>query len=407
MWLQMYTECILPSVHLFQQTLSPEPMKNIQSPTGNTAIFRNDNGEWLAPVIVAQRTHQAPPLLLCYFDEENTGYYEEGEDGEPVYHHIAPWYAPYIARLQQVAAFDIPNPAAFAIGPISYRLYAVTNLDAYHNIWARNSTDYSITLATFASDCDIAKLQNTITRNEDYYSTPPEDILSFSSWTHWNKYGGGSDEHIGYYYAKDAHLTDALWQLLDTDLYNTLFAHLRSTTFCETPGISALPIMLAETLQQASPLLLCQLDERLTYEMWDDKNWDYLPNTCWYAKDLEKLPIIAKFSSGPLQYHIVKVTDSSVGLKLWNHKKSTPITKALFADDLDLPALKLHLQNPDLLHLGESLTGFASWAYTHAFPELFYAHFCANTTETFQIFHSLYSEQKPRGKKYTVQLRRC
>lgn len=288
------------------------------------ATFSNDNGEWLARVVLALQANEPPALLLCCFDETNIdgASTEEDEHGNQIIRPVTPWYAAYISRLLQITSFDIENPA---ISPTSalenYRLYAITDIDAYHNICARNSIDWDITITTFAGDCDIVKLQKLITQYKGYHSTPTEEILPLSGWTYWSEYGGGSDEHLGLFYAKDARLTDAFWQRLATGQRNAFFAPLYSITFYDSDQeICSLPFMVAEALRQEPPLLLCRFDGRLAYSQWDAENWEYRPDTCWYAEDLNKLSLVAKFNHGHFEYQVFKVTDSNACLRLWSEK---------------------------------------------------------------------------------------
>lgn len=359
------------------------------------ATFSNDNGEWLAPVVLALQANEPPALLLCCFDETNIdgASTEEDEHGDQIIRPVTPWYAAYISRLLQITSFDIENPA---ISPTSalenYRLYAITDIDAYHNICARNSIDWDITITTFVGDCDIVKLQKLITQYKGYHSTPTEEILPLSGWTYWSEYGGGSDEHLGLFYAKDARLTDALWQRLATGQRDAFFAPLYSITFYDSDQeICSLPFMVAEALRQEPPLLLCRFDGRLAYSQWDAENWEYIPDTCWYAEDLNKLSLVAKFNHGHFEYQVFKVTDSNACLRLWSEKMGTAISQALFAADCDLIVLEQRLADSAVHYLPEQLAESATWSYTRAFPVgRDYWHFHAKTNDTFQAFQTLY-----------------
>ncbi len=173
--------------------------------------FDDYSGEWLIPLLIAEKNGEEPPFFVCSFDD--TCFISGQWDGNK-YIHTEPWYAPLAERLQLVKTLCNGN----------YQVFRVNDIDAYHLIWMRLSRDCSIAHSVFSADCDLKALERKLS-GQGYFE--PECIKKFASWGYGQQYGGGSDEHYAYFCAKNACDIDQFHTLLAGDCFTKWYENLR------------------------------------------------------------------------------------------------------------------------------------------------------------------------------------
>lgn len=346
------------------------------------ASFYDDSGQWMVPVLLAHKRGKPAPLLLCRISANNESY-DVWLNEQYEYLEGQPWYQPYIDKLQQVGEFEY--------GDSRYLVFSVTDLEAYHGIWAKVSTDVHIAAALFAADLDLGRLKKSIEQHGDFGRIPDRECRALASWFYTNCYGGGPDEHIGKFYAHDAGLTQLFWTCLDpADAYQHMFDGLHSAILDDEQDYT-LPLLLAQENKEQRPWLLCRIEKERDYPRWSSEAFDFVENTTWYQEDMARLPLVAEFSDEHAVYKVLALTDVDAYSRLWREAMSFPVAKALLAPDCDMDLLQQTVLQPGYYFMPESLQHVAGWVYMRFYGGRM-SYFYAKDLKCAQRFYRLHHE---------------
>lgn len=150
-------------------------------------------------------------LLLC---EAWEGMEEEYE----------PWFPPSSADRRFYKARDVVKSLSaeesFTIDSsrLHWSLYQVSDIEVLHALFANIGNDYNYSPQLLAADTDIKQLKALLEKDFDPCPVAPDKLPG--SWWYSHIYGGGSDEYHGVFSARDARLTQWVWQAAGKDAFS-------------------------------------------------------------------------------------------------------------------------------------------------------------------------------------------
>lgn len=167
-----------------------------------TISFDDTGDEGEAIFKLSQELDKRNPYLICYFDRRMKYYrydYETTEFEDFI------WYEDDIRALKEIKRFFDKYG--------EYIIYEVTDEYAFLKIWEMASDDLNIAQFVVSHDSNLNEVEKILKENYDYLEKLKEEPSL--SWAYSQVYGGGSDEHHGIFYAKDAKHTDKIASYLD------------------------------------------------------------------------------------------------------------------------------------------------------------------------------------------------
>lgn len=209
-----------------------------------SATFYDYQEQWLLPVWLSKQLNEPTPLLLCAIeiDESLHTIYSHVEDD---YIENTQYFAQHTQKLTLIEEWQ-DNPYSGYTTPIyTFQLFEINNLEAYHSLWSKVSSDGRIAHCVLSADCNIILLKEFV---KNLYSH--ENLSCFiknkklASWGYTNFYGGGADEHMGIFYANDGKITDLFWQGVGQNVHDLLPNALHSAIFYDEKEHWQLPLLL-------------------------------------------------------------------------------------------------------------------------------------------------------------------
>ncbi len=325
----------------------------------NLAIkFFDYDGQWLIPIVLADKLNHPQPYILCQIHTEYS--YVTYNNLLDEFIGETPWYENYTKQLELVTSFQYDE--------ITYKLYCITNKQAYHQLCARVSLDSNIVFNIFSGDYNPEDIKEYIQQGH-YYNQ--DKINTKGHWHYWITYGGGADEHYANFFTQDTSLAKQFHTYLMPDKRAELFTTLNSSTFTASSNESgSLPIQFAKLRQEPPAILLCKYYHSLNY---GEYSWDlgeYLPSPLWYEPYTRELQFIDQFTQENITYQVFSITNVEAFHILWKAQVTGlsfihRTAQAIFAADCNIEELKrINITNSILSHT-EDLRAIASWAYIY------------------------------------------
>lgn len=346
-----------------------------------TATFYDYDGQWLLPLLLAKERKEALPLLLCSIDLDESSY--------AIFDHMQAEYisgrfnySKHTEKLTLIATWQ-RKPAAHYLPVTQFQVYEIIDLEAYDSLWARLSSG-SIVDCVVSGDCDLATLKQYSLQQDAYH-----DLAYFienhtlASWAYDCFYGGGADEHMGIFSAKDSQITEHFWQLLGQNAQRTIQSQLHSVVSYAPQECWQWPLLFSDE----KPLILCQIGKAAYYRLWSDSEEEWIDNTVWYEHILTHLTLLTAFEVGETTYQIHVLDDEAAYAKLCDTWVLHPIVQAVFAPDCNVAALKKTLSEISY-YSAEHLNQVASWMLSK-YDDEGSIYFYAKKTENIQMFNDL------------------
>lgn len=352
-----------------------------------SATFYDYQEQWLAPIWLAKQLNEPTPLLLCAIeiDESLHTIYSHVEDD---YIENTQYFAQHTQKLTLIEEWQ-DNPYSGYTTPIyTFQLFEINNLEAYHSLWSKVSSDGRIAHCVLSADCNIILLKEYV---KNLYSH--ENLSYFiknkklASWGYINFYGGGADEHMGIFYANDGKITDLFWQGVGQNVHDLLPNALHSAIFYDEKEHWQLPLLLNKKPGEM-PIILCQFHPDNTYNLWSPEDFEYIEDTIWYEDILSHLTCLDTFMVDKNTYHLYLLNDELAYHELCtSDTMGAPIVQAIFAADCDITALKNLLIQSEY-YCAENLNQVASWMLSK-YDDRSSTYFYAKDTQTCKLFYDL------------------
>ncbi len=327
------------------------------------AIFSDYCGEWLLPVWLAKEQGEALPLLLCMVNSDKT-LYEIYSHQKEDYIEDSSRFAKYTDKLVLIDQWQACPYEGYEQPLCEFQLYAITDLDAYNALWSHVSHDGCIAQCVLAADCNIALLKKyTEDMYEHGYLCELIKHQQLASWAYHNFYGGGADEHCGWFYAADGRVTNRFWQALGHHQQAALQAQLHMAIFYNENKHWQLPLLLHDSYKP--PILLTQIYQEYDYHRWCISYGEYIDNTVWYEDALSRLALLERFELGNRIYQLHAMTDEAAYHELCHSDQvGHSIVFAVLDSDCDIAALK-QILDEEQCHNLERMNQVASWIFSH------------------------------------------
>ncbi len=181
-----------------------------------TVVFENGDGDLTMKAVVDPLVARSKRTVLLRPDDRRP-VASSGEISElvPAWPHwtARDWIlAGNVKRGAWGDADTLPFIRDCAGSGYEYRLVRATDPIAYLEIWSMASYEEGIAELTLSSDCDVGSLVEWLqARTHVGPLDLPDDLCS---WSYGLVYGGGSDEHLAVFRAREARATQRVWELV-------------------------------------------------------------------------------------------------------------------------------------------------------------------------------------------------
>ncbi len=352
-----------------------------------SATFYDYQEQWLLPIWLAEQLQAPAPLLLCIINPDESMYniYSHKDND---YIEDSNYLTQHTAKLTLVEEWQGCPYSGHTTPLYQFQLFRITDLEAYYSLWSKTSSESCIAHCVISADCDLSLLKEYC--NGAYIHMSLSQLIKtkkLASWGYDNFYGGGADEHLGLFYANDGKITDLFWRALEKDVHAILPERLHTTIFYNENEHWQLPLLL-NNKQREMPIILCQINPEMTYNLWSPEDFKYIENTIWYEDILPRLTCLDTFVVNGSTYHIYLLNDEAAYHELCaSDTMGYPIVHAIFAADCDIAALKNILCQADY-YIAEDVKQVARWVLS-IYDDESSAYFYAKDTQDCQLFCEL------------------
>ncbi len=183
-------------------------MSSVSGPTfanklNNATYYDHGEPGWLAYEL-ASTLDEGLPLLLTRMEGNGADmYYRWNSETDSREDFI--WYEEPLAQLERMDAFDV--------GQTHYQVHRASDLEAYLQLWSMASHEWGIADATLSARTDLEGLRSVIAERRQFDIIRSAGLVA--PWAYGQIYGGGSDEHHAIFHARDAAVTQRIWQWAD------------------------------------------------------------------------------------------------------------------------------------------------------------------------------------------------
>ena len=341
--------------------------------------FFDYDGEWLIAPLVAKESGEANPILVCL---------TKNEDRDNC-HRVCPdeyevtsilWHQIYTDKLNLIRTFERnckePNTH------FTYQIYEITDLNAYHSIWLRSGTNHSIAQYVFSSDCNLNQLEILLSKSPFLDS---QSFKSLATWSYWQQFGGGVDEHFAYYFSKKPEQITKFKYYLEKDHYKDRYQN-NGCIGIEEHGIASLMAQLPDD----ENCLLCLYKEPINsvldiateeaHRAWwmtindakedeyDDENYEiflaYKEELGALLKELDSNKSLADFTVGNYRYRITHFDNWNHLKDIWNNYEMFDFIEGIFSTDTNIESLKQKIMHDSGYTQPENLIQFGTWCIT-------------------------------------------